>query len=282
MKKLSLILITGVILPTFFFCNKEADAQSLYPWLERSAEDTLQSRYSPPVGFNRDTEASYGFGSWLSGLPLIKGRPQVLLFNGEFKNNQSAHDAIIDIDVGERNLQQCADAVIRLRAEYLRAMGRENEISFQFTNGSPAKWSDWKRGYRPTFIDKQTVWNLNARPAQNYAAFRNYLYKVFQYAGTASLSKELITVTPNSAIKPGNVFIQGGSPGHAVIVLSTASDKTGNQVFLIAQSYMPAQQVHVLKNPNEPEISPWYRYRPNETLVTPEWNFQQGSLKRFK
>jgi hypothetical protein len=40
----------------------------------------------------------------------------VLLYNGAPKFRQDVHAAVIDIDVGTRDLQQCADATMRLRA----------------------------------------------------------------------------------------------------------------------------------------------------------------------
>ena len=55
---------------------------------------------------------------------------------------------------------------------------------------------------------------------------------VFMYAGTASLSRELPTVLYTS-LQPGDVFIKGGSPGHAVIVMDVAiHPNTGKKVFL--------------------------------------------------
>lgn len=35
----------------------------------------------------------------------------VKLFNGNLKRNQQAHFGILNIDVGKKDLQQCADAV---------------------------------------------------------------------------------------------------------------------------------------------------------------------------
>ncbi len=252
-----------------------------YPWLDHPIGETLASRYAPPDGFVRTEEGKGSFGAWLRGLPLLAGRPKVLLFNGKEKGNQEAHDAVLDVDVGNRDLQQCADAVMRLYAEYLRAQGRDKEIMFHFTDGSAAKWEKWREGFRPTIADRKTTWSKVARPSSSYASFRSYLTKVFQYAGTASLSRELKPVEEKSPVKPGDVFIRGGFPGHAVIVVDTANNANGDQVFLIAQSYMPAQQVHILRNPNAPSLSPWYRYQKDTELVTPEWRFEKGSLKRF-
>ena len=76
------------------------------------------------------------------------------------------------------------------------------------------------------------------------------------YAGTASLSKELRTV-PYTSLQAGDVFIKGGSPGHVVIVVDVAiHPKTKKKVFLLAQSYMPAQQKHILGIPANRNLSP--------------------------
>jgi hypothetical protein len=188
---------------------------------------------------------------------------------------------VIDIDVGARDLQQCADAVIRLRAEYRRASGQDERISFRFTSGHAAKWSDWKSGSRPVVRGQQGEWKQSAAADASYRSFKSYLDMIFTYAGSASLSDELEMVRDPRTIAPGDVFIQGGSPGHAVIVLDVAEARDGERVFLLAQSYMPAQDVHVLVNPSDARLSPWYRAGQPAPLRTPEWTFPAGSLRRF-
>ena len=79
----------------------------------------------------------------------------------------------------------------------------------------------------------------------------------------------------------GDVFIKGGFPGHAVIVADLVENKlTKAKRFLLIQSYMPAQDMHVLKNPANGDASPWYAV-PAGDLVTPEWTFRPGSLRRW-
>lgn len=75
--------------------------------------------------------------------------------------------------------------------------------------------------------------------------------------------------------------MQAGSPGHAIIVVDAAQNTAGEQVFLLAQSYMPAQEIHVLKNPNDPNLSPWFKLNDGDELVTPEWTFQWDQRKRW-
>jgi hypothetical protein len=47
---------------------------------------------------------------------------------------------------------------------------------------------------------------------------------------------------------PGHVLIQGGSPGHAVLLV----DAAGERLYLPAQSTMPARDIHRLKNRERP------------------------------
>jgi hypothetical protein len=63
--------------------------------------------------------------------------------------------------------------------------------------------------------------------------------------------------------------------------MDMAEDKTGDKLFLLAQSYMPAQEIHILKNPNNKNTSPWYSTKNLTTLKTPEWIFTKDDIKRF-
>jgi hypothetical protein len=214
-------------------------------------------------------------------LPLKPGRPQVMLHNGAPKGNQDAHYAVLNIDVGTKDLQQCADAVMRLRAEFLYSEQMDSLISFNFTSGDPCPWSKWKQGLRPKIQGNTVSWQGGGATGRSYTNFKSYLEKVFTYAGTASLTKQLKRVDDPSQIQIGDVFIQGGFPGHAVIVVDVAEEQgSGKRKFLLAQSYMPAQEMHVLQNP-EGGSSPWYEARSKGMLYTPEWSFEFTDLKRF-
>ena len=212
----------------------------------------------PPTGFRRSTVSKGSFAAWLRQVNLKKSKI-VYLFNGLPKLNQQAQYAVLDIPVGKKNLQQCADAVMRLRAEYLYSAGRYNEIIF---------YDNLNRAYR---FD----------PANYRSGFESYLEKVYAWCGTISLDKQLKTISNYADVQPGDVFIHGGSPGHAVMVMDVAVTASGEQVFMLAQSYMPAQDIHILKNPADENKSPWYRLPVHEPLQTPEWIFKQGERKRW-
>jgi hypothetical protein len=244
-------IVPALAAPTYAW--KPADAAPL---------DTLQQRFPPPPGFQRVAAAPGSFAEWLRGLPMKPSGAPVLLHTGAKKWRQDVHLGVIDIDVGTRDLQQCADAVMRLRAEWLYANGRKRDIAFNDTKGKRLRFTD--------------------RSRQDYAGFRKYMDYVFAYAGTYSLERELVLVDV-ADIRPGDVFIKGGFPGHAVLVTDVAvNPATGEKRFLLTQSYMPAQEIHVLKNPNAADGSPWYTTTFGDTLVTPEWQFTRQQLKRWK
>jgi hypothetical protein len=242
--------------------------------------NTIESRFPAPPGFERLPLAENSFGQFLRQFPLKPTGSPVYLFDGRLKSRQDVHVAVLDLDVGERNLQQCPDAVMRLRAEFLFSQKRYRDIHFHFTNGFCAEYARWQAGDRIVVEGNRTYWRTNDTASASYEDFRDYLDLVFTYAGTLSLEKELSPVTPEN-LAVGDVFIQGGSPGHAVIVVDIAVNASGEKAFLLAQSYMPAQEVHVLKNPAGLSGSPWYYLENKKILKTPEWSFLMGDLKRF-
>ena len=219
------------------------------------------------------------FGHYLQNLPLKPAGTVVKYFDGQEKSS-FVYDAVIDMDIGNKDLQQCADAIMRLRGEYFFAQKEYDKISFVLTNGFRADYSEWMKGKRIAVNGNKTSWKNSAQPSNTYSDFRNYMNVIFTYAGTLSLSKALKSKNIKD-ITIGDVFIYGGSPGHAVIVVDAAEAKDGSKVFMVAQSFMPAQDIHVLKNYTDETISPWYKNSFTQ-LNTPQWNFGDNELKTFE
>jgi hypothetical protein len=248
------LLLYATILPILF---------PFFDDLPRAINKQLEHRLllqdiPPPTGFTRTLAVKGSFTEWLRQVNLKKSKT-VYLFNGLPKPNQQAQFAVLDITVGNKDLQQCADAVMRLRAEYLYSAGRFDEIVF---------YDNLSRAYR-------------YESTYNRSRFESYLEKVYAWCGTLSLDKQLKSINNHADVRPGDVFIHGGSPGHAVIVMDVAVNASGEQVFMLAQSYMPAQDIHILKNPTDAKQSPWYSLPANGPLRTPEWIFKQGERKRW-
>ncbi|RAK69692.1 DUF4846 domain-containing protein [Hymenobacter edaphi] len=255
-----------------------------YDWLSRpyNSQAALRARFAPPAGCRRVAAPPGSFGEWLGGLPLRPRGTAVRLHDGRLKNPQTVHAAVIDIDTGARDLQQCADAAIRLRAEYQFTRSFRS-IHFHLTSGHDIWFGDWVAGQGFRVQGEDVVPAPRQAETPTHAALRRYLDVIFTYAGTLSLSRELRPV-PLAQAQPGDVFVQGGSPGHAVTVLDVAEHPgTHARYALLAQSYMPAQDLHVLRNTAEPQLGAWFRLAaPNGVFDTPEWEFGADQLKRWQ
>lgn len=262
----------------------QATAGRVYPWLPEDGRtrQALAERTAPPAGFARVPVAAGSFADWLRHLPLTPERTPVRYFDGRLKPNQDIHAAVVDLDIGRRDLQQCADAVMRLRAEYLYSTGRRASVAFNFTSGDRIPFTRWAAGWRPRVHGNRVRWVRNGSRGDDHASFRKYLTTIFTYAGSYSLAREMAPVRDPNAIRIGDVFIQGGFPGHAVIVVDMAVAADGSKRILLAQSYMPAQSLHVLRNGRDPKRSPWFALPHGAKFVTPEWTFETKHLRRFR
>lgn len=275
-----LVLLTGL---TAWADPRPAEPAVGYRWLAQyDPAQSLQTRIPTPRGYERPAVQVGSFADWLRHLPLKPGRPRVMLFDGTPRDNQQAHVAVINMDVGNRDLQQCADSIIRLRAEYLLASGKPADIHFKFTSGHVADWTEWAAGGRPVVKGSKVTWTRTAAADDSYASFRRYLDLVFTYAGTRSLSGEMKAVVASDPIEIGDAFVAPGSPGHAVIVVDVAIQTgTGKRMFLLAQGFMPAQDMHILRNPADPTGGPWYDANFGEELRMPEMTLARDGQRRF-
>lgn len=245
-----------------------------------TAGSNVAERFKLPPGYYRMALPAGSFGRYVQQLRLLPHGTPVHYYNGAIKPNNNIYVAVADLPVGTTDLHQCADAVMHVRADYLYQTGQKNKIKFTFTNGFVADYAQWMAGYRIAVNGNKTHWVKKENAADNNHVYQQYLNIVYTYCGTLSLSKELKKIN-YAEIEPGDVLIKGGSPGHAEIVLDVASNKNGQKVFLLAQSYMPAQQLQVLANPDNDVLSPWYLAEGNE-INTPEWTFTAGQVMRFR
>jgi hypothetical protein len=236
-----------------------------------------------PSGYKRTEVKKGSFGEFLRNLNLKKENSIVYLYNGQPKANQEAQYAVLNLDVGNRDLQQCADAIMRLRGEYLYSLEEYDKIIFHFTDGRKIRYRDYAEGYRTRKKGEKLEWGKFAKKDYSYVNFRRYMDLVFTYSGTSSLKRyDSIPVNPQEEIEIGYFLVQEKSPyGHAVIIVDKAVNKEGKKVYLLAQSFMPAQEIHILRNLKDFTISPWYEL-PAGMIQTPEWSFFLKDLARFK
>jgi hypothetical protein len=172
-KTFTVTLFTALTLTTIVFTLHADGERPCYPWRDANAtqSDTIATRFSPPDGYIRSPAAAASFAEWLRNIPLAPEGTPVRLHDGSLKWSQEPQAAVMDIDVGTRNLQQCADAVMRLRAEYLYATRQDNRICFRFSDGSAASWSKWTQGFRPNLAKKPVIWSRTGKSGSSYSTF---------------------------------------------------------------------------------------------------------------
>lgn len=228
--------------------------------------------YHPPAGYTIIKEQPGSFGYYLQHLPLKPAGTPTRTYDGKIAATDFYTAGVVNMSIGNKDLQQCADAVMRLRGEYLFSRKDYKDITFNFTSGFRCDFIHYANGYR---YDNEH-WVLKAHKDYSYTNFMRYMVLVFNYAGTLSLTKELMPVQSPDDLKTGDIFIWGGSPGHCFIVVNVAVNTKGQKRFMLAQSYIPAQNIQILQN----HSSPWFSL--GETADIPAGSIVNlWYLKRF-
>lgn len=267
-----------------------------YPWPgsrpDAPPNDRVEQRFAPPRGFVRAELPVGSFGAWLrelplepSGTPVVSHRGAVILPPGH--RNLAA---VVAIDVGAQDLQQCADSVIRLHAEWRWSLGRRDQ-SYRAASGAAMPFARWALGERVTVSGpggSKLTWGPSARADDSHRAFRAYLDTVFGWANTVSLARDTTPIAL-AELRPGDFVVQPGGPGHAVLVLDLAKTADGRRVVLLGQGFMPAQSFQILHpGKQDPNATPgpigdgaWFRID-DGGLDTPFWpRFPWTALHRF-
>ena len=84
-----------------------------------AAPDNVITRFKIPEGYHQCAVKSGSFAAWLQNLPLKPAGTQTKTYKGDIARTDVYTAAVVDMSVGNQDLQQCADAVMRLRGEYL-------------------------------------------------------------------------------------------------------------------------------------------------------------------
>lgn len=280
-QKLYLFLILlGCVLPISSF------AQILEETTEELTVDyskgTINTRFIPPKGYSYVKEEPGSFGEFLVNFPLFPESFPIRTYKGVPFQQQKNHIALLKIDVGEKDLQQCADAWMRLYAEYQWSKKDYNSINFQFTSGQYMSWNEYRDGMRTIETGNKVRFVKMGLFDDSYVNFRKYLNLVFNYAGTISLERESTLITDNEDIRTGDFLLNAGSPGHSVFIVGVAKNEEGKKLYLLAESFMPAQDIHVIKNPYRKDVSPWYELDVKSKVIkTINYTFNPNRIRRF-
>lgn len=250
-------------------------------WNPIASGNTLATRIKTPEGYKRTKVKKGSFGDFVRSYKMKPDGSEVLLYDGTPKGNQNDHVAVFKLPIENRNLQQCADSIMRMYGEYYYSKGEYSKIRFPLGGGFIADFSKWSKGYGIRVNGNRVSWIRNSKNNSSYESFVKFMIVVFAYSGTMNMEDASAAISLEQATI-GDIFIKGGSPGHVVMIVDVCKNKSGKKAFLLGQGYMPAQEFHVIKNPMHEE-DPWY-YESEITYPfrTAEYTFPKGSLKRMK
>jgi hypothetical protein len=243
------------------------------------ATDQVSIQALPAATITKDSSISFNRNSWeyfLQHLPVTEG--VILDYKGNPIANQSKQAGIVAFDVGTRDLQQCADALMRLRAEYLFAQERYPAIGFHFTDGQYYSFEDYCNGKRPVARGNSVQFIRSAPVLISHKALRDYLDIVYTWAGTISLYNHL---KPAKDFGVGVIIITPGSPGHCCIIVDEKVSGSGERLFKLVEGYTPAQTMYVVSNPYNASINPWYALKKG-TITTASYQFDDYALRTFE
>ena len=259
--------------------KKEKKEEKVEKVIINPSGNTLETRIETPENYTREQVEANSLGAFLRKYELKEDGSQIKRYDGIYTDIQDNHAAIFTLPLESYDLQHCGESIMRVYAEYFWNTKQYKRISFKFVNGFEAKYAIWMKGYRIKKFINEATWVVDGRANASYESFVDYLKNVFAYSNTISLDKESVAIE-NNDINIGDIFIYPDREGYAVMVVDTCANSEGKKAFLLAQGGSPAQEFHVLKNKKHPE-APWY-YLEELTypFETPEYTFEQGSLKR--
>lgn len=288
-KLLFILLISSVGLFAFVHFNKQArvhvhTAMSLItePNYVNKSGKTVQQRVLVPEGYQRVEYPEGSFASFIQNYPLKEAGAKVINYDGSTYFYQSGHIGVLELSVPKNGLQQCADALIRLRSEYLWKTGQKEKIGFEFTSGHYCSWQQYAQGYRPKIRGNRVTFHKTANADSSKRNFYRFLNLIYAYSGTLSLYNELTKIRSTKRLQVGDMLVHPGTPGHIVMIVDEIKDANGNKRFVLAQGNTPAQSVHMLKNNADSNLSPWYELPQQSFIEIPGYYFQKSTFIRFK
>lgn len=229
--------------------NLEKESKSFTPG------NTVKTRYELPQGYHRVKTESGSFEEYLQNLPLKPIGYSTHLYDGSFKNRKIA-TSVIDLDIDSVDLQHSADAIIRLRAEYLYKTGQFDKISFIFNDGFQCDYTKWAQGFRVRSDGKRTRWYKADDKAEDYSypTFREYLRTVFAHTDERTLAKEMRDAQEDE-FGIGTVIFDRKNPRNVAIVVDMLERDTirygyeldNAEVVLLAQGGNPAQEIEIIR-----------------------------------
>jgi len=228
----------------------------------QSTRRIIASMETPPDFQRIDLEPG-SFADYVRNLPLKPDGSAVYSYNGILIKDSGSVAAVIDWPLPSE-VQQCADVAIRLRAEYLRHIKRQDKIVFSSVSGTKISYTKWLKGkYTLNRSGSAIIHTPSSKTKPDSdAEFEKYLYFVMLYANSASLARDLPEIDADK-ILPGDLFIQPDQSGragigHVSVILDICQDANGRKLYLFGYGFIPAQDFHLPLPAQNQGIERWF------------------------
>jgi len=211
-----------------------------------------------PKNYFRVEYPPTSFPNYLQNLPLKKEK-KVTSYKNEDLSNRYTSIAVIDKPLlFKDDLEQCADFTMRLWADFHKESNLLSSLYLFNYSGKKYYFKDSRLSYQ------------------------KYLRKVFASSNSHSIKKGTSEIS-NKNLKPGDLFVQNesGGIGHVSIILDHSKSDHGEDLYLIGFSFMPAQEMHIEKAPDNRGKSGWFSYSGFIQHLTENYPYGIPVLRRF-
>lgn len=233
----------------------------------RSAQNSLVAVLPAPAGYTRILVPKGSYSEWVRYLPVKpkdsivhswKGRELWVPFLYVWR--------IIDLPLYfNEDLEQCADWALRLWFDYQLESGAGDRLWLIDYNGKKKTWGERKKA------------SPNSSPKQ-------FLRWAMSVANSHSQKKGLFAVPSERELLPGDLLVQNetGGIGHASIIFDVAENASGHRVYLIGFGFMPAQEAHIEKAPENRGEGGWFSIDGYRRYLKGRFSFGTPVLRSFE
>ena len=131
MNRIAFLLFASIMLTACGAKSSDKPLQVKNEPVKAATPDNLVGCIPAPAGYKRVAVTEGSFAYFLRNLPLKPANSDLHYYNGQVKTAKYG-GAIVNMDFGKNANEQCADAIIFLRASYLWQTKQFDKIHFRF------------------------------------------------------------------------------------------------------------------------------------------------------
>jgi len=236
---------------------------------ERKSEDTFEvtpvlplrtvADIPAPEGYIIDQFPENSFSRFIQSLPLKDG-PVISDYTGKRVINPIYRVmAVVDLPLlFNSDLEQCADFSMRIWADFHLKTGRMDSL------------------YLFNYDGKKQYFN------KEHDTYRTFLKRAFSVSNSHSLKMGCRKIEP-ARLKPGDLIVQNddGGIGHVSMIMNSARRSTGEVLYLVGFSFMPAQEFHI-ENAMKYGTSGWFGAEGYVTFLKNHLDLGVPVFRRFE